>query len=170
MGGCSDSSASTSPPCARTRRPAESPARAGGPPSSRAEQVHRKGGQLTLMHDLKSCLRIIDGTITAIDVQTNPGRWSPAQNLQIRAAVPAVTRQRAAGKDHRAHLRGIDLEYKTHLDALRIGAERAARDGLFTARLPDDRALLATDITTGTPRAAGKSQAEVRSPAHRTCR
>ncbi|HLQ56315.1 MAG TPA: hypothetical protein VK162_18855 [Streptosporangiaceae bacterium] len=44
-----------------------------------------------------------------------------------------------------AHLHDLDVPFRTRLDLLRIGTERAARDGVFTAKVPGDRALLVVD-------------------------
>ncbi len=38
------------------------------------------------------------------------------------------------------------MQFRTHLDLLALGTERAAREGIFTARVRGDRALLVTDI------------------------
>jgi len=38
------------------------------------------------------------------------------------------------------------VPFRTHLDLLRTGTERAAVEGLFVARVPGDRALFVTDI------------------------
>lgn len=111
-------------------------------------------GKFALLHDLTNCLRIgdvtifeNDGTFQTIEVKTNPSRTSPAQNRRVRAAAAAVGgNSPLPGRDRRARLYDIDLPYKTHLDVLRVGTERAARDGIFTAKLPGDRALLITDL------------------------
>ena len=112
-------------------------------------------GKFALLHDLTNCLRIgdvtifaNDGTSKTIEVKTNPSRTSPAQNRRVKAAAAAVGGGNSPlpGKDRRARLYDIDLPYKTHLDVLRLGTERAARDGIFTAKLPGDRALLVTDV------------------------
>jgi hypothetical protein len=112
-------------------------------------------GRFAILHDLTNCLRIgdvtifeDDGTFKTIEVKTNPSRRSPAQNRQVKAAAAAVgDNARLPGKDRRARLYDIDLPYQTRLDVLRLGTERAARDGIFTAKLPGDRALLVTDIS-----------------------
>ena len=36
--------------------------------------------------------------------------------------------------------------FATHLDLLAMGTERAARDGIFVAEVPDDRALVVSDF------------------------
>jgi hypothetical protein len=50
------------------------------------------------------------------------------------------------GKDLRARLYALDVPFRAHEDLLRTGTERAARDGIFAARVPSARALLVTDI------------------------
>lgn len=118
------------------------------------EQAYRQDGQFALLHDLTNCLRIgdvtifaNDGTFKTIEVKTNPSRSSPAQNRRIKAATAAIADNAPLpGKDRRARLYDINLPYKTHIDVLRLGTERAAHDGLFTAKLPGDRALLITDL------------------------
>jgi hypothetical protein len=112
-------------------------------------------GKFAILHDLTNCLRIGDvtifennGTSQTIEVKTNPSRTRPAQTGRVKAAAAAVGGGNSAlpGKDRNARLYDIDLPYKTHLDVLRLGTERAARDGIFTAKLPGDRALLVTDL------------------------
>jgi hypothetical protein len=121
---------------------------------ARVEQAWREDGQFALMHDLTNCLRIgdvtifgNDGTFTTIEVKANPSRTSPAQNRRVKAAAAAVADNAPLpGTDRKARLYDVDLPYKTHLDVLRAGTERAARDGIFTAKLRGDRALLVTDL------------------------
>ena len=38
------------------------------------------------------------------------------------------------------------MPFRTHLDLLALGTERAAREGIFAARVRGDRALLVTDL------------------------
>lgn len=40
----------------------------------------------------------------------------------------------------------LDIPFKTHLNLLRIGTERAAKEGIFVAKLAGDRALFVTDL------------------------
>jgi len=118
------------------------------------ERAYSEDGKFAILHDLTNGLRIgdvtifdNDGTFKTIEVKTNPSRTSPAQNRRIKAAAAAVADNAPLpGKDRRARLYDIDLPYQTHLDVLRLGTERAARDGIFTAKLAGDRALLVTDI------------------------
>jgi hypothetical protein len=119
----------------------------------RVEQA-RADGQFALLHDLTNCLRIGDvtvfggdGTPSVIEIKTDPSRRRPAQNRRIKAAIEAVKNGGPLpGLDRRARLYDLDLPYQNHLKVLRDGAARAAADGIFTAKLPGDRALLVTDI------------------------
>jgi hypothetical protein len=114
----------------------------------------RAAGRFAILHDLTNCLRIGDVTVFAddgdfetIEVKSDAGRRSPKQNRRIKAARTAV---RDGGplsaSDPRARLYDLNVQFKTHLDVLRLGTERAARDGFFTAKLPGDRALLVSDL------------------------
>jgi len=119
----------------------------------RLEQA-RSDGKFALLHDLTNCLRIgditvfdDDGTPSVIEVKTDPSRRSPAQNRRIKAAIEAVRNGGPLpGIDRHARLYDLDLPYKNHLEVLNDGTKRAAADGLFTAKLPGDRALFVTDI------------------------
>jgi hypothetical protein len=121
---------------------------------ARVEQAYSEDGKFAILHDLTNCLRIgdvtifnNDGTFKTIGIKTNPRRTSPAQNRKVKAAAAAVSDNAPLpGDDRRARLYDLDLPYHTHLDVLRLGTERAARDGIFTAKLPGARALLVTDI------------------------
>ena len=123
---------------------------------ARVEQAYREDGKFAILHDLTNCLRIGDVTIfdndddgifKTIEVKTNPRRTSPAQNRKVKAAAAAVGHNvPLPGDDRRARLYDLDLPYHARLDVLRLGTERAARDGIFTAKLPGARALLVTDI------------------------
>ena len=88
-----------------------------------------------------------DGTPRTIEVKTDPNRRSPAQKRKIKAAAAAV-RDNAPlpGQDPKTRLYDLDLPFKTHLDVLRLGTERAARDGIFTSRIPGGRMLLVSDM------------------------
>jgi hypothetical protein len=118
------------------------------------EQAYRQDGQFAILHDMTNCLRIGDVTIfrddgsrETIEVKSNPQRSRSAQHRRIKAANDAL--QNAAplpGKDRRARLFDLDTPFKTHLDLLALGTERAAREGIFAARVRGDRALLVTDI------------------------
>jgi hypothetical protein len=105
------------------------------------------------MHDLTNCLRIGDMTIfgdgppETIEIKTNPKRHNSAQNRRIRAARRALgDAGPLPGDDRGERLYDLDLPYRTHLDLLATGTERAAREGIFAARVRGDRALLVTDL------------------------
>ncbi|HUY45101.1 MAG TPA: hypothetical protein VMV92_05175 [Streptosporangiaceae bacterium] len=118
------------------------------------EHAYRQDGQFAILHDMTNCLRIGDVTIfrsdgsrETIEVKSDPQRSKSAQQRQIKAADDAL--QNAAplpGKDRRARLFDLDVQFRTHLDLLALGTERAAREGIFAARLRGDRALLVADI------------------------
>jgi hypothetical protein len=117
------------------------------------EQAYRDG-EFAILHDLTNCLRIgdvtvfaNDGSFTTMEIKTNPGRTRPAQNRRVKAAAAAVASNAPLpGNDPAARLYDINLPYATHLDVLRRGTKRATRDGIFTAKLPGDRALFVTDV------------------------
>jgi hypothetical protein len=126
----------------------------GLPAELEALEHARADGKFAILHDLTNCLRIgdvtvfdDDGTPKTIEVKTDPNRRSPAQNRKIKAAAAAV-RDNAPlpGQDPKTRLYDLDLPFKTHLDVLRLGTERASRDGIFTSRIPGGRMLLVTDI------------------------
>lgn len=80
-------------------------------------------------------------------IKSDPQRSKSAQQRRIKAANDAL--QNAGplpAKDRRARLFDVDVQFKTHLDLLALGTERAARDGIFAVRVRGDRALLVTDI------------------------
>jgi hypothetical protein len=117
------------------------------------EQARREDGQFGLMHDLTNCLRIGDITVFGdgdpeqIEVKTNAKRHNSAQNRRIKAARRALGRAGPLpGDDSGEWLYDLDLPYRTHLKVLRDGTERAARDGIFAAKIPGGRALLVTDL------------------------
>jgi hypothetical protein len=110
-------------------------------------------GQFALMHDLTNCLRIGDVSVFTdegpeqIEVKTNAKRHNSAQNRKLRAARNALGRAGPLpGEDRGEGLYDLDLPYRTHLDLLRTGTERAARDGIFAARARGNRALLVSDL------------------------
>ncbi len=114
----------------------------------------RGAGQFAILHDLTNCLRIGDVTVfgnddsfETIEVKSDSKRRSPAQRGRIKAAQDAVrSGGPLPGKDRRARLYDLDIPFKTHLDLLRTGTERAAKEGIFVAKLPGDRALFVTDV------------------------
>jgi hypothetical protein len=114
----------------------------------------RADGKFAILHDLTNCLRIGDVTVfdhdgmpSTIEVKSDPKRRSPAQKRKIKAAAAAV-RDNAPlpGQDPTTRLYDLDLPFKTHLDVLRLGTERAARDGIFASRIRGGRMLLVTDM------------------------
>jgi hypothetical protein len=121
---------------------------------ARVDQAYREDGQFAILHDLTNCLRIgdvtvfgNDGTVETVEVKSDPGRRNPAQNRRIRAARDAVRNGGPLpGTDPMARLHDLDIPFKTHLDLLKTGTERAARDGIFTVKVPGVRALLVTDL------------------------
>jgi len=120
---------------------------------ARVEQVWREDGQFALMHDLTNCLRIGDITVfrdegpEQIEVRTNAKRRNSVQNRRIKAARRALGRAGPLPGDDRGEwLYDLDLPYRTHLDLLAIGTERAAREGIFAAKVRGDRALLVADF------------------------
>jgi len=120
----------------------------------RVEQAWREDGQFAILHDLTNCLRIGDVTVFAddgspetIEIKSDQERRSPAQRRRIRAAREALANGAPLpGKDRRARLYDLDVQFRTHLDLLAIGTDRAARDGIFAARVPGARTLIVTDI------------------------
>lgn len=121
---------------------------------ARVEQAWKEDGQFAILHDLTNCLRIgdvtvfgNDGSFRTIEVKSDTGRRSPAQRRRIKAAEKALQNGGPLpGKDPRARLYDLDIPFNAHLDLLRTGTERAARDGIFAARVPGSRALLVTDL------------------------
>ncbi len=123
------------------------------------EQAYRRDGQFAILHDMTNCLRIgdvtvfrSDGSRETIEVKSSPQRSKSAQQRRIHAVNDALQNAAALpGKDRRARLFDVDVPFRTHLDLLALGTERAAREGIFAARVRGDRALLVTDIY-GSPR------------------
>jgi hypothetical protein len=120
-----------------------------------AERAFGEDGQFAILHDLTNCLRIgdvtvfgnEDGSFKTLEVKSDPGRRSAAQNRRIRGAQDAVRNGGPLpGTDPRARLYDLDIPFKTHLDLLRTGTERAAQQGIFTAQVPGARALIVTDM------------------------
>lgn len=121
---------------------------------ARVEQAWKEDGLFAILHDLTNCLRIgdvtvfgNDGSFRTIEIKCDSQRRSPAQHRRIKAAEKAVRDEGPLpGKDRRARLYDLDIPFGAHLDLLRTGTERAARDGVFAAKVPGERALLVTDI------------------------
>jgi hypothetical protein len=98
--------------------------------------VWKEDDQFALMHDLTNCLRIGDISVFTdegpeqIEVKTNAKRHNSVQNRRIRAARNALGRAGPLPGDDRGEwLYDLDLPYRTYLDLLRTGTERAAREG-----------------------------------------
>jgi hypothetical protein len=114
----------------------------------------RAGGRFALLHDLSNCLRIgdvtvfgEDGVATTIEVKSDPARRRTVQLQRIAAAAGAARGQGPLpGQDRKTILYDLDLPFRTHLKTLQDGTMRAASEGLFAARIPGDRALLAADL------------------------
>lgn len=117
------------------------------------DQAWKDDGRFAIMHDLTNCLRIGDVTVfgagspEVIEVKSSSQRRSPAQVRRIAAAQEALKALGPLPGDKRGHrLYNLDVSFKTHLELLRLGTERAARDGVFAARVPGDRALVVADL------------------------
>ena len=118
------------------------------------EQAYRQDGQFAILHDMTNCLRLgdvtvyrSDGSHETIEVKSNRQRSKSAQQRRIRAANDALRNAGPLpGKDRRARLFELDVQFRTHLDLLARGTERAAREGIFAAWVYGDRALLVADI------------------------
>jgi hypothetical protein len=118
------------------------------------EQAYRQDGAFAILHDITNCLRIGDVTIfhgdgshKTVEVKSDPHRRRSAQQRRIRAANDALLGTAPLpGKDRRARLFDLKLQFKTHLNLLALGTERAAQKGIFAARVPGDRALMVSDI------------------------
>jgi hypothetical protein len=106
------------------------------------------------LHDLTNCLRIGDVTVIGendsfetLEIKSDSSRRNPAQLRKIKAAQDAVQRGGPLpGNDRGARLCNLDVPFRTHLDLLRAGTERAAREGIFAAKVRGMRALLVTDL------------------------
>lgn len=117
-------------------------------------RAYKQDGQFAILHDMTNCLRIGDMTVFRDDgsretteIKSDPLRDRSAQQRRIDAANEALANAAPLpGKDRRARLFDLDVQFKTHLDALALGTERAARKGIFAARIRGDRALLVSDI------------------------
>jgi hypothetical protein len=120
----------------------------------RVERAYRDDGQFAILHDLTNCLRIgditvfgNDGSMETLEIKSASGRRSPAQLRRIKTARDAVRRGGPLSNDDRgARLYDLDVPFKTHLDLLRTGTERAAKEGIFAAKVGGGRALLVTDL------------------------
>ncbi len=120
---------------------------------ARVEEAYRDDGLFAVMYDLTNCLRIGDLTVfgedgpETIEIKTDPRRRRPSQNRRLKAARRALNGAGPLPGDDRAErLYDLDLPFKTHPDLLATGTERAAREGIFAARVPGNRALLVSDL------------------------
>jgi hypothetical protein len=127
----------------------------GLPAELAAIEEARAQGRFAIHHDLTNCLRIgditvfskEDGTATTVEVKSNPAHFRTVQQQKIRAARDAVLRgSELPGRNPRTILYELDIPFRTHLDVLRTGTERAASEGLFAARIPGDRVLVVADM------------------------
>jgi hypothetical protein len=119
----------------------------------RVEQAWREDGQFAILHDLTNCLRIGDVTVfgdgppETIEIKTDRQRRSPAQRRRISAAQQALRDLGTLpGDSQGARLYDLEANFKTHLPLLATGTERAARDGIFAAKVPGSRALIVADL------------------------
>ncbi|MFI8234885.1 hypothetical protein ACIGDI_39425 [Streptomyces sp. NPDC085900] len=117
------------------------------------ESHWRDNGQFALMHDLTSCLRIGDVTVWQDDgphtyeIKTNARYRSTVQERRIATAYDAIRTGSALPGDHAGErLHVVDTPLRTHLGLLQTATERAAKDGIFAAKAPGSRALLAVDL------------------------
>ena len=118
------------------------------------QAAYRQDGRFAILHDMTNCLRIgditvfsNDGSRDTIEIKSDPDRSRSAQQRRINAANLALASAAPLpGRDRRARLFDLDVEFRTRLDVLDLGTARAARDGIFTARIPGERALLVSDI------------------------
>jgi hypothetical protein len=124
-----------------------------GAERERVERAWKEDGQFAILHDLTNCLRIGDMTVfghdgpETIEIKTDAQRRSPAQRRRIIAAQQAL-RDAAPlpGDDHKERLYDLDLPFRTHLDLLALGTERAARGGIFAAKVAGNRVLVVSDL------------------------
>jgi hypothetical protein len=121
----------------------------------RVERAWWEDGRFALLHDLTNCLRIGDVTVfggdrpVTLEVKKDAEKEqrSTAQTRRIKAAQQALRGAASLpGDNPRERLHELDVPFKTHLELLALGTERAARDGIFAARVPGDRALLVADL------------------------
>jgi hypothetical protein len=118
------------------------------------EEAYRQDGRFAILHDMTNCLRIGDVTVFSndgsretVEIKSDPQRSKSTQQSRINAATECLENSAPLpGGDRRARLFDLDVQFKTHLDLLAIGTERAAQKGIFTARVRGDRTLLVADI------------------------
>ncbi|MEV7886951.1 hypothetical protein ACWD3I_29480 [Streptomyces sp. NPDC002817] len=114
---------------------------------------HWHDGQFALMHDLTNCLRIGDITVWQDDgphtyeIKTNDRYRSRTQEQRIETAYEAVrTGSALPGDNPDERLHNIDTPLRTHMGLLQTATQRAATDGIFAAKAPGSRALIAVDL------------------------
>ncbi|WP_333736215.1 hypothetical protein [Streptomyces sp. IBSBF 2806] len=117
------------------------------------ESHWRDSGRFALMHDLTNCLRIGDTTVWQDDgphtyeIKTNTRYRNPVQEQRIATAYEAIRTGSALPGDHpNERLHDIDTPLQTHMELLQTATQRAAKDGIFAAKVPGSRALLAVDL------------------------
>ena len=117
------------------------------------DQTWHEDGQFAILHDLTNCLRIGDVTIfgdggpKTVEIKKNPQRSAGPQRRRINAAENAVLNLGPLPGDNPGErLYDLDMSFKTHLALLATGMERAAREGIFTAKVPGRRALIVADM------------------------
>ncbi|MFJ9381612.1 hypothetical protein [Streptomyces sp. NPDC101455] len=117
------------------------------------ERHWRNDGQFALLHDLTNCLRIGDITVWQDDgphtyeIKTNDRYRSPVQEQRIETAYEAIrTGSALPGDNPNERLQDIDTPLLTHMELLHVATQRASRDGIFAAKVPGSRALIAIDL------------------------
>ncbi|MEU6192371.1 hypothetical protein [Streptomyces sp. NPDC047061] len=117
------------------------------------EERWRVDGQFALMHDLTNCLRIGDITVWQDDgphtyeIKTNDRYRNRSQEQRIETAYEAVrTGAALPGDNPGERLHDIDTPLRTHMELLQTATQRATRDGIFAAKVPGSRALIAVDL------------------------
>ncbi len=117
------------------------------------ESHWRDNGHFALMHDLTNCLRIGDTTVWQDDgahtyeIKTNTRYRNPVQEERIATAYEAIrTGSALPGDNASERLHDIDTPLLTHMELLQTATQRAAKDGIFAAKVPGSRALIAVDL------------------------
>lgn len=117
------------------------------------ESHWRDEAQFALMHDLTNCLRIGDITVWEDDgphtyeIKTNARYRNRVQEQRIETAYEAVrTGSALPGDNPGERLHDIDTPLLTHMELLQTATQRASKDGIFAAKVPGSRALIAVDL------------------------
>ncbi|MFF3412590.1 hypothetical protein ACFYW8_41940 [Streptomyces sp. NPDC002742] len=117
------------------------------------ESHWRDDGRFALMHDLTNCLRIGDISVWQDDgphtyeIKTNARYRNRLQEQRIATAYEAIrTGSALPGDNPDERLHDIDTPLRTHLELLQTATQRAAKDGIFSAKVPGSRALIAVDL------------------------